>query len=65
MKLAIKAVKERIEKGELHNVTAVLTDGKSFSLPDESADVIYAPRHVSHGQGSQYILWRTESVKQS
>lgn len=40
--LAIKAVKRRIDKEELSNVTAVRAVGAESSLPDETADVIYA-----------------------
>lgn len=40
--LAIKAVMRRINRKQLHNVTAVQADGKRSSLPNETADVIYA-----------------------
>jgi ubiquinone/menaquinone biosynthesis C-methylase UbiE len=40
--LAIKAVMKRIDKERLANVTAVRANGKGSSLPDETADVIYA-----------------------
>jgi ubiquinone/menaquinone biosynthesis C-methylase UbiE len=40
--LAIEAVKKRLKKEGLINVTALLTDGKTISLPDDTADLIYA-----------------------
>lgn len=40
--LAVKAVTKRIEKQQWHNVKAIGTDGKRYSLPDDTADVIYA-----------------------
>jgi ubiquinone/menaquinone biosynthesis C-methylase UbiE len=40
--LAIKAVKRRIKKEHLNNVTAIQINGKGSSLPNETADVIYA-----------------------
>ncbi len=40
--LAIKKVKEKIEKHELGNVEAVLADGYNTSIPSEAADVVYA-----------------------
>jgi ubiquinone/menaquinone biosynthesis C-methylase UbiE len=40
--LAIKAVMKRIDREQLHNVTAVLAGGTSARLPDDTADVIYA-----------------------
>jgi ubiquinone/menaquinone biosynthesis C-methylase UbiE len=40
--LAIKAVMKRIDKERLTNVKAVRTDATGSSLPDETADVIYA-----------------------
>lgn len=40
--LAIKAVMKRIDREQLHNVTAVLAAGTSAGLPDCTADVIYA-----------------------
>jgi ubiquinone/menaquinone biosynthesis C-methylase UbiE len=41
-KLAVKAVRRRIKKEQLSNVTAVQANGKRSSLPNETADVIYA-----------------------
>lgn len=40
--LAIKAVRKRIEKERLSNVTAVRIDGERSFLPNKTADVIYA-----------------------
>lgn len=40
--LAIKAVMKRIDKEQLNNVTPVRADGERSSLPDETADVVYA-----------------------
>lgn len=40
--LAVKAVTKRIDKRQWHNVKAIRTDGKRCSLPDNTADVIYA-----------------------
>ena len=40
--VAIKAVKRRIDKEQLNNVTAVRLDGNRLSLPDETVDVVYA-----------------------
>jgi ubiquinone/menaquinone biosynthesis C-methylase UbiE len=40
--LAIKAVRKRIEKERLINVTAVRADAESPFLPDKTADVVYA-----------------------
>lgn len=40
--LAVKAVTKRIDKHQWHNVKAIRTDGKRCSLPDNTADVIYA-----------------------
>jgi ubiquinone/menaquinone biosynthesis C-methylase UbiE len=40
--LAIKAVKRRIKREQLNNVTAVQTNGTRSFLPNETADVIYA-----------------------
>ena len=40
--LAIKAVNQRIEKQNLENVEAILTDGHSVNLVDHCADLIYA-----------------------
>jgi ubiquinone/menaquinone biosynthesis C-methylase UbiE len=41
-RLAVKAVTKRIDKEGLTNVIPVLTDGRRSSLPDQTADVIYA-----------------------
>jgi ubiquinone/menaquinone biosynthesis C-methylase UbiE len=40
--LAIKAVRRRIEKERLSNVTAVRADDERSFLPDKTADVVYA-----------------------
>jgi ubiquinone/menaquinone biosynthesis C-methylase UbiE len=40
--LAIRAVLKRIEKEGLRNVTALVAGANQCSLPDETADVIYA-----------------------
>lgn len=40
--LAIKAVMRRIDKEQLGNVTALLAGADKSSLPEESADLIYA-----------------------
>jgi ubiquinone/menaquinone biosynthesis C-methylase UbiE len=40
--LAIKAVMRRIDKERLINVTPVRAGGNRLSLPDETADVVYA-----------------------
>jgi ubiquinone/menaquinone biosynthesis C-methylase UbiE len=40
--LAIKKVKEKIDKHGLNNVEAVLADGYNTSIPSEAADVVYA-----------------------
>ena len=40
--LAIKAVLRRLDKERLTNVTALLAGANQCSLPDETADVIYA-----------------------
>jgi len=40
--LAIRAVRRRIKKEQLTNVTAVQANGKRSCLPNETADVIYA-----------------------
>lgn len=40
--LAVKAVKKKIDKYGLQNVTAVLADGYDSTLPDEIADVVCA-----------------------
>jgi ubiquinone/menaquinone biosynthesis C-methylase UbiE len=40
--LAIRAVRKRIQKEKLSNVEALPTDGQGSSLPNGTADVIYA-----------------------
>jgi ubiquinone/menaquinone biosynthesis C-methylase UbiE len=40
--LAIKAAANIIKKYDLNNVHPLLTDGKSVSLPPDTADVVYA-----------------------
>ena len=40
--LAIKAVRRQIDKEQMSNVTAVQADGMRSSLPNETADLIYA-----------------------
>jgi len=40
--LALKAVEKVVVKHSLSNVTTALTDGKKVSLPDNTADLIYA-----------------------
>lgn len=40
--LAVEAVKKRIKKEGLTNVTALLTEGETIPVADETADLIYA-----------------------